>query len=97
MKISRQYILLISILVAGFIPLAVIGSEDNTSQHSQPDNQQDSISQQMAVTIAQQQVGGRVLAIRRDKNSYRVKILSNQGAVHNIVINAFDGAVMSSR
>ena len=54
------------------------------------------ITEQKAIAIAQQHFKGRVLAINHDDNIYRIKILSNQGTVHTILINATDGSVIST-
>lgn len=55
----------------------------------------DGISEQRAMTIAKQHFKGRVLAINRTDNLYRIKILSNQGTVHTVLINVTDGSVIS--
>lgn len=54
------------------------------------------ITEQKAITVAQQHFKGRVLAINHSDNIYRIKILSDQGTVHTILINAIDGTVISA-
>lgn len=54
------------------------------------------ITEQKAIAIAQQNFNGRVLAINYSKNAYRIKMLSRNGTVHIILINAVDGAIMST-
>jgi len=53
------------------------------------------ISQQQAVSIAQQVYPGRVLAVKRESAVYRVKTLSDNGEVRIIVIDASSGKVIS--
>ena len=54
------------------------------------------ITEQKAIMIAQQHFKGRVLAINQTDHTYRIKILSNQGTVHMVLINALDGTVIST-
>ena len=54
------------------------------------------ITEQKAIAIAQQNFNGRVLAINYSKNAYRIKMLSRNGTVHIILINAADGAIIST-
>jgi uncharacterized membrane protein YkoI len=51
----------------------------------------DSISQQQAVEIAQQQFPGRVLSVKRKGDIIKVKILSADGEVRIIKIDAGSG------
>lgn len=55
----------------------------------------ESISKQEAVNIAQQVSPGRVLAVKMQKGSYRVKTLNASGEVRIIVIDANSGQVKS--
>lgn len=96
MKISYRFILFITVILASFTTQAIANSTYNPSNYYQTSNQQDGISEQAAAAIAQQQVNGRILAIRRVKNVYRIKILSNHSTVHIVLINAINGKVMSS-
>jgi len=52
------------------------------------------ITEQKAILIAQQHFKGRVLAINQVGHTYRVKILSDQGAIQTVLINAQDGSVI---
>lgn len=54
------------------------------------------ITEQKAIAIALQKFNGRVLAINHSKDIYRIKMLSQKGTVHIILINAIDGAIMST-
>jgi len=78
----------------------VMASEqNNTSNYYRASNNPPAgiiITEQKAIMIAQQRFNGRVLAINHSDNTYRVKILSNQGTVHIIQINATDGTVISA-
>ncbi len=59
-------------------------------------NAQANISKQKAASIAQQRIKGRVLSVELAGDAYRVKILSDEGSVHILSINASNGAVISS-
>ena len=48
-------------------------------------------SKQQAVEIAQQKFSGRVLSVKRQGDTYRVKILSPKGDVRIIKIKALNG------
>ncbi|GKS69126.1 hypothetical protein W03_11300 [Nitrosomonas sp. PY1] len=54
------------------------------------------ITEQKAIAIAQQNFSGRVLTISHSQNTYRIKMLSRNGTVHIILINAADGAIIST-
>lgn len=56
------------------------------------DNQ--AISKQQAVSIAQQQHPGRVLSVKHSGNVYRVKILNASGEVRSISIDVNSGKVV---
>lgn len=96
MKIVYRFILFITIIMAGFSSQAFANSKISPSFSHQVSNQQDGISEQAAAAIAQQKINGRVLAIRRIDNFYRIKILSNHSTVHIVVVNAINGKIMSS-
>lgn len=59
------------------------------SVHAAPE----SISQQQAVSIAQQAHSGRVLGVKQRGNTYRVKILLRSGDVKIIQVDARSGKV----
>jgi uncharacterized membrane protein YkoI len=96
MKILYRFILSIKVLMASFSIQAIANLELSPSYYYQISNQQDEISEQAAAAIAQQKINGRVLAIRRVDNFYRIKILSNHSTVHIVVVNAINGKIMSS-
>lgn len=91
-------ILVIVALMTGLITQATAGWQNNASNYYRiSSNSQTGITEQKAITIAQQHFNGRVLAINHTDNIYRIKTLSNQGTVHIILINATDGTVISAR
>ena len=55
----------------------------------------ESISKQKAAAIAQSEHPGRVLSIKRKATSYRVKILSTDGELRIIRIDARDGKIIT--
>lgn len=61
----------------------------------------DDISKQKAVDIASKNKPGRVLKVNKikskDHNAYRVKVLSPQGDVSNIIIDAKTGKLMQNK
>lgn len=92
-----QEILVIVMLMTGPITQAMAGWQSNAENYYRTSsNSLTGITEQKAITIAQQRFKGRVLAINHDDNTYRIKILSNQGTVHTILINATDGSVIST-
>ena len=54
------------------------------------------ITEQRAIAIAQQHFKGRILAVNHSDDTYRIKILSKQGIVHVILINATNGTIIST-
>ena len=53
----------------------------------------DGISKQQAVNIATQSYAGRVLAVKRKAKDYQVKILSDNGKVQVIRVDAESGKI----
>ena len=53
------------------------------------------ISKQQAVEIARQANPGKVLSVKHDADSYRIKILNERGEVRVISIDAKSGKVVS--
>ena len=97
MKIFYRYILSISALLAFYTSYALAESKHNSSSsYYLASNQQDGISEQAALTIAQKQINGHALKISRVNDVYRIKILSNQGTVHIVTVNTINGKIMSS-
>lgn len=97
MKIFYQFILFFTIILASFTSQAVTDSKHNSSTYYQANDQQEGISEQAAVAIAQKHINGRVLAIRRVNNIYHIKILSNQSTVHIVAVDAINGTIKPSR
>lgn len=93
----REILMIVS-LITGSITQAMANGQDTAANYYRTgSNSQTGITEQKAITIAQQHFKGRVLAINHSDNTYRIKILSDQGTVHIILINAADGAVISVR
>lgn len=90
-------ILMIAMMLAGSSAQVLAGSQSSgaTNYHRTSSAPSADITEPKAITIAQQHFKGRVLAINHSDNAYRIKILSNQGTVHIIRINAADGTVIS--
>ena len=57
----------------------------------------DTISEQQAVSIAQQAYAGRVLGVKQKGNDYQVKTLMADGEVKIMLINKQTGEVTSGR
>ncbi len=91
----RSILLMVILLINAGHP-ALAEQKHTTSANAQTSNQQNSISQQKAVDIAQQHINGRVLAINHIDDAYRIKILSSDGSVHIVLISALDGSVISA-
>jgi uncharacterized membrane protein YkoI len=96
MKIFHRFFLFLAIILIAFASRAIADSNRSPSINYQTNDQQGGISEQAAVAVAQKQINGRVLAIRRENNVYRIKILSNQSTVHTVAVNAINGKIMSS-
>ncbi len=88
--------LLIALIMGTVAANAIAGRQHAIREQSNTSDTADGISEQRAIAIAQQRFKGRVLAINRTDHLYRVKILSDQGIVHMVLINALDGVVVSA-
>ncbi|MBV6447882.1 PepSY domain-containing protein [Nitrosomonas sp.] len=87
--------LLIALIMGTATADAIAGRQNTTNEPSHASDTVGGISEQRAIAIAQQHFKGRVLAINQTDHLYRVKILSEQGTVHMVLINALDGSVVS--
>ena len=76
----RFLILVMTLILTTVLP---VQSASATSQGAE--------NKQQAVEIAQQQFSGRVLSVKRQGDSYRVKILNSNGDVRIIKVKALDG------
>lgn len=85
--ITLAHLMKIFISYLYLLPLLVLSS----NVHSAPAG----ISQQQAVSIAQQVHPGRVLGVKQRKNTYRVKTLLGNGEVKIILIDVQSGKVKS--
>lgn len=91
----RWKIIVIMIIMANVGMQATAGTLNPTNEHSTYSDPTAGITEQKAISIAQQQIKGRVLAINQMDRTYRVKILSDQGTIHTILIDLQDGTVIS--
>ncbi|HNO74370.1 PepSY domain-containing protein [Nitrosomonas mobilis] len=91
----QQALLVVLIMIAA-ISDTTASRHSTASERSKAGSSANGISEQRAIAIAQQHFRGRVLAINRTDNLYRIKILSDQGIVHTVLINAQNGAVVST-
>lgn len=91
--------LIIMMILIAPSALTIASWQDNTATNyhrtSAGGSATTGITEQRAIIIAQQHFKGRVLAIHQIDRTYRIKILSDQGAVQTILINAQDGSVVA--
>lgn len=87
--------LILILLLFTCLPQSIAAQSDG-SWHFIKTSSSQAITKQMATSIAQQHIKGRVLSVELEGSAYRVKILSDQGSVHILSINANDGTVISS-
>ncbi len=92
----QQALLIMPIMIAA-MPDATADRHDATGRYDSAGKPAGGISEQRAIAIAQQHFRGRVLAINQADRVYRIKILSDQGTVQTILIDALNGAVVSVR
>jgi len=92
---TLQKLFLIALLIVTFSVPVFAGNDRQTTNLVRTDNREAGISQRSAISIAQRQIKGRVLDIKRNNNVYRVKILSDQGSIHIVQVNAIDGTIES--
>ena len=88
-----QTFFLITLLITNFPVNALTNWQAHAKNLHKTGSQQVEISQRQAISIAQQHIKGRVLDIRRSEDIYRIKILSDQGSVHVVKVNAKDGKI----
>lgn len=90
-------ILAVVVVLIGPITQASAGWQNNAANYYRTNGTPSAgITEQKAIAIAQQHFKGRVLAISHSDDVYRIKILSQQGTIHIILINALDGTVIST-
>ena len=87
---SRLMKLLLPLLISLALLLA-------SNVQAAPPQNHNGISKQQAISAAQQASPGRVLAIERDNNTYRVKMLNANGEVRIIVVDASSGELLRKR
>jgi uncharacterized membrane protein YkoI len=92
-----QQALLVVLIMTAAVPNTIASRHNASGGHHNAGDSAGIISEQQAIAIAQQHFRGRVLAISRSGDLYRIKILSDQGAIHSVLINAQSGAVVSTR
>lgn len=83
-------------LVIGMTMFAAVTHTAMAWPGASSNNPTPGITEQKAIKIAQRHFKGRVLAINQTDHTYRVKILSDQGSIHIILIDAHDGAVVAT-
>ncbi len=85
-------------IITSSVTQVMAASQSNATNDARTDRNSTSgiITEQKAIMIAQQHFKGRVLAITHPDNVYRIKILSEQGTIHIVLINATDGIVISA-
>lgn len=90
-------ILVVVVVLIGPITQALASGQHNAANYYRTNSTPSAgITEQKAITIAQQHVKGKVLAINHSNDVYRIKILSQQGTIHIILINALDGTIIST-
>ena len=87
---------IIALIVISVFTPAAAGQHGVPTEHSTETDPTTIITEQKAIIIAQQHFKGRVLAINQTNHTYRIKILSEQGTVHTVLINALDGTIVST-
>jgi len=92
---------ILAIMMALTAPNApsIAGGQNNNENHHRTGTGTSTvteITEQKAITIAQQHFKGRVLAVNQNGHIYRIKILSHLGTVHTALIDARDGSVIST-
>jgi len=91
-----QQALLVVLCMVAAMPGTTADRHNAASERNKMENPAGGISEQRAIAIAQQRFSGRVLATSRADRLYRIKILSDQGSIHTVLINALDGSVVSA-
>ncbi len=94
---ALQKIFLIALLITFFPTPAFSGSYQLVTNLVRTSNNQTEISQQNAIAIAQRQIKGRLLDVKRSGDVYRIKILSDQGSIHIVQVSATDGTIKSGQ
>lgn len=97
MKNGWQCILIGMLILTGISSLAW-SDERRQAISGQPDNTRGAtdITEHKAISIAKQHIIGRVLAIQLSDHIYRIKILSSQGTLHTVLIDAANGRLVSN-
>ena len=76
----RFFILVLMIILTTMLPVQAASAASTGAENKQ-----------QAVEIAQQKFPGRVLSVKRQGDSYRVKILNSSGDVRIIKVKALNG------
>lgn len=86
---------MIAVILTAIFTQVFAGQENYAASNYRMDSVPSSIvTEQKALVAAQLHVKGRVLAINHTDDIYRIKILSQQGTIHVILVNAQDGSVV---
>ena len=91
-----KILVMMMMIMTGSILQATADTQNPMDKQSIDTDLAKGITEQKAITIAQQQVNGRVLAINQTNQTYRVKILSSQGRIHIVLIDVQNGSVIST-
>lgn len=89
MKSSNLLIKLLLVVVL-LMPMSISYAQNAGSAHTE-------VSRDRAVTIARSVVDGRVLSVQKRSGVWLVKMLTEQGAVHIVSIDAATAEVLSTR
>ncbi len=89
--------LVIVMIMMGLITESMAGWQSATLNFYRTGGSQSTgITEEKAISIAQQHFKGRILSINHSDDIFRIKILNNQGIVHIILINAINGTIIST-
>lgn len=95
--IGWQQVVLVVLIMVAATSAAIADRHHPASGRNSAASSADGIPEQRAIAIAQQRFKGRVLTISQTDQIYRIKILSDRGTVHMVLINAVDGSILSAR
>ncbi len=96
MNRARDILVIVMVTVGPITGAIADWQSDVVNLYRTGGSQSAGITEQKAIAIAQQHFKGRILTINHSDDIYRIKILSNQGTVHIILINATNGTIIST-
>lgn len=89
--------IVLPLLLTLMLSLSCTSQASNMASNKTSNQNGSEISKQQAISAAQQANPGRVLAIERHNNTYRVKMLNADGEVRIILIDASSGKLLRKR